>query len=134
VSDSFLPGEAEKRDGMARAWDNANPYWRLWTIEACKEVCERKPYLTTDEIEMLRLLRNGPITHEKRALGPVMKICEGLGYCVPLDRWWPSDEVTNHRRPKRVWYSLIYRGRKVRRPRARKIIDPRQYELLDLLS
>ena len=122
-------GKAAKADGMARAARSANPEWWNFMLNAVRETCVRKPYLFTDDIEKLRLTRDGPSTHENRAIGPLMNYAKKLGYCAPTDHWIPSSQRVNHGRYMRVWYSLIYQGnRVVRRPRRLRVIDPRQFD------
>lgn len=123
------PGDAGKHDGMDRAKRAANPEWWRFMWAALIETAERKPFLFTDDIERIRLLRNGPLTHENRAIGPLMREAAKQRICTPTDHWVPSGQRQNHARSMRVWYSLLYKGRAVKRPRARRVIDPRQFDL-----
>lgn len=120
-----------KLDGMHRVASAANPEWWQFMAEATVEVARRKPFFFTDDIERLRLERNGPSTHENRAIGPLMKCIQRLGVCVPTDDWVESSQAVNHRRPMRVWRSLIYEGPKRNLPRLpkRMPIDPRQFDM-----
>jgi hypothetical protein len=122
-------GEAAKLDGMRRARRNADPEWWAYMLERVTEVARHKPFLFTDDIERLRMTRQGPSTHENRALGPLMREAQKNGVCEPTDYWVPSSQRVNHRRHMRVWFSLIYQGPKVRRPRRHRPPDPRQYAL-----
>lgn len=122
-------GEAAKQDGMERAARACDPDWWAWMLERVTEVARAKPFLFTDDIELLRIQRGGPSTHENRALGPLMRHAQRLGICEPTDQWVPSSQQVNHRRFMRVWYSLIYQGPKVRKPRRKVINDPRQYAM-----
>ena len=92
------------------------------------EVARKKPYFTIDDVERLRQHRRGPATHEHRAIGPLMLEAKRNQVCIPTEDHVESRQRVNHRRPMRVWYSLIYEGPKIRR-RRRKIIDPNQYFL-----
>ena len=123
-------GSKAKAEGMERADRAANPEWKRFMLQAIKEICLRKPFMFTDDLELLRVKRDGPTTHENRAIGPLMISAQKLGYCVPTDHWVPSSQKVNHRRHMRVWFSLIYHGnRGVKRPRRLKVIDPRQFDL-----
>jgi hypothetical protein len=114
-------------EGMARAARGANPEWWRYMMELIIEVARRKPYLYTDDIERLRRERKGPETHEQRAMGPLMKWAKDAGIIARTHHLVPG------RWDKRVWFSLIYRGPdRPRRPRRLRIIDPRQYEMLQL--
>lgn len=123
-------GEIAKQIGMERAARGADSLWWQFMIEAAKEVARAKPFFFTDDLERIRRERNGPTTPENRAMGPLMNSARRLGYCVATDRWVASSQRINHCRFMRVWYSLIYVGPKVPRPRSVKVIDPRQYDFL----
>ena len=72
-------------------------------------VARQKPTFFTDDIERVRQAKDGPSTHENRALGPLMKRAHKDLICEPTDQWVPSSQAGNHRRPMRVWRSLICR-------------------------
>lgn len=122
-------GEALKAEGMAAAERAADEEWKRWFLEAVQEICRRKPYFITDDVELLRRSRSGPRPHEPRAMGPMMLEAWSLGYCEPTQDWVASRQKVNHHRPMRVWWSLLYQGPKLRRPRRRKLLDPRQIDL-----
>lgn len=132
MSHPFDPsgGEFGKRDGMDRAERHADPEWKRVMLICALEVARRKPFFSTDDIEAWRLV-NFPnhTTHEHRALGPIMREAAKLEYCVKTLDWVESGQKVNHRRPMRVWFSLVYRGPvRYRNPR-RKPVDPRQFDL-----
>lgn len=116
-----------KRDGMDRAERHADPHWWQCMLECGKEVSERKPFFITDDVVRLcSKLHPNASTHERRAIGPLMREMCRLGFCEPTQDWVQSTQAQCHRRPMQIWYSLIYRGPAVARPRRRKINDPRQ--------
>jgi len=120
-------GHAGKRLGMARVYRAADPHWKQCMIECAKEVAQRKPIFITDDIvELCRDKHPNATTHEKRAIGPLMREVCRLGYCIPTQDWVQSAQAQCHRRPMLVWYSLIFRGWSYPRPRRRKLHDPRQ--------
>jgi hypothetical protein len=123
-------GKAGKADGMDRAERSADPYWWACMLEAGKIVAQRKPYFFTDDlVRHCRDNHPNTFTHENRAIGPLMRELCRLEYCIPTQDWIESAQKQCHRRPMRVWFSLIYRGRSVPKPRKRKLHDPRQYDL-----
>ena len=121
-------GRAGKADGMDRAQRHADPEWWRCMLECGREVALAKQIFDTDDLERVRLRRfHNAATHEHRALGPLMRELQKLGYCFPTQDWVESQQRQNHRRPMRVWFSLIYKGPAViRRPRKRLVLDPRQ--------
>ncbi len=120
---------AGKNDGMDRAERAANPEWWRFMWAALIETAQRKPFLFTDDLEQIRLSRGGPETHENRAIGPLMREAVKQGVCEPTDHWVASSQRQNHGRFMRVWYSLLYQGPAVKRPKMRRPIDPRQPDL-----
>lgn len=122
-------GEDGKRDGMERAERHADEHWWQCMMECAKQVAEAKPYLFTDDIVGLcKDLHPNASTHEHKAIGPLMRACCRLGYFEPTQDFVESSQQQNHRRPCRVWHSLIY-TRPHRKYRRRLISDPRQYNL-----
>ena len=130
-------GEHGKREGMDRAERHADSHWWQCMLEAGKAVAERKPYFNADDLLAWRRTHHpNASTHELRAMGPLMAAIMRLGYCTPTDDFVPSRQALCHATPRRVWYSLIYRGPQPKpRPKRRKLLDPRQFtldfELLD---
>jgi hypothetical protein len=129
-------GESGKREGMARAWRGADPEWRRIALMCALEVAKRKPYFTTDEIEeWRRTYYPNHTTHEQRAWGPVMKEAAKLEYCTILTSYFVKSKYAPcHTRHKQMWWSLIYRGPdRPHRPRRRRPLDPRQFDLFATL-
>lgn len=124
-------GERGKREGMRRAEEHADPHWKRCMLESAKEVALRKPFFDTEDIVRWCAEHHpNATTHEQRAIGPLMRNVVKLGFCVPLDDWNRSTLPQCHRRPMRAYYSLIFRGPVTPpRPRRRKLIDPRQFNL-----
>ena len=105
-----MDASAAARDAsMQQAEDAANPEWQAYVSELIVEVARNCAEFTTDEVEWLRLQRGGPSTHEPRAMGPLMIAAAKRGVCTKTDRTQASSRVCNHRRPLRVWRSLIHK-------------------------
>jgi hypothetical protein len=99
-------GALLREEGIRRADDHANPTWREIALLAVKTAAKSKGYLTTDDVwQRIRLTEYQ--THEKRALGPVMRAAQKRGWIVPLDEWELSKRPECHRRPCRVWVSRL---------------------------
>lgn len=106
---SLQNSERLKQEGMARAHRAADPEWQRFMLRALKQVASRQKFFCTDDIERIRHSYDGPTTHENRALGPLMLSAKKDGLIAPTDRWVMSIQPFNHRRPVRVWRSLICR-------------------------
>lgn len=122
-------GEEGKRKGMARAARAADPEWWRVTLMCVRDVAQGKPWFIFDDVEALRRERfSNYTTREHRANGPLMREAQRLGYCEPTDDWYESKQRVNHRRPMRVWWSLIYHGPRPAIRRRRRRLDPRQLD------
>ena len=122
-----------KREDMGRAERHANPEWKRIIMICIIAVARRKEIFSTDEVEAWRLIYYpNYTTHEKRALGPMMTSAAKQEVMVKTIHTSDSVEASCNQRPKRVWYSLIYRGpTTIKRPRG-KPLDPRQFDLFHL--
>ena len=127
-----MDGEGGKRDGMDRAKRHSDPEWYRCMLICAQEVARNRPFFTTDEVVKLKVyLFPNATTHEQRAIGPLMKDVAKLGYCVRTGDWHESSQAQNHRRPQRMWSSLIYRGPPPKRRPRRVVPDPRQGDLFN---
>lgn len=98
-------GAVLRDDGITRAAEHAAPDFLDAGIFAVYNVARAKPELSTDEV--WSQLAVG--THEHRAIGAVMREAAARGYIRATDRFVPSLRPECHRRPVRVWASLIWR-------------------------
>jgi hypothetical protein len=99
---------AEARDeAVDRVRRHASEDWKLLAHRAAVAVCERMTWFTTDDV--LEAMPAGAVPHEPRAWGAVMSALSGT-WCEPTDRYELSRLVRCHRRPKRVWRSLVHQG------------------------
>ena len=123
-----MDGEEGKREGMDRAKRHADPHWWQCMIESTRAICRQQPYFNADDVvAMCRTNHPNASTHERRAVGPVIRDAARLGHCEPTDQWTPSTQPQCHKRPMRTWYSLTYSGaHPVPRPPRRKLLDPRK--------
>ena len=95
---------------MQHAEEGADDEWHAFMLAAVREIASRQEYFASDDVERLRVERNGPATHEKRAFGPLIMNAKRAGICTPTTTFDRSTQVVAHRRPMRVWRSLIYQG------------------------
>jgi hypothetical protein len=103
-------GEEGKREGMARAHRAANPVWKAFMQIGIVEIAKVKEFLTTNDLEDRRKELNGPVTHNKVAIGSLMRQAAKDGVIAKTSRMVESTEASSHKRPKRQWQSLIYQG------------------------
>lgn len=105
--DLFDSGAAtEARDeAVARVSRGADADW-LAAVDAAARACAMSmDEFTTDDV--WRRMPDDVDTNERRAMGPAMKSMEKAGVAVPMDKWILSARVACHRRPLRVWGSLL---------------------------
>jgi hypothetical protein len=122
-------GTLAREDAIERVARGCNPDWWVYMLNVGVEVFRSKPFAFTDDMERIRQNRQGPSTPENRAYGPLMRELKKMGVCEPTDQWAPSSQIINHRRFMRIWYSLIYAGPRISRPRRHTVMDPRQYDI-----
>lgn len=103
-------GTVARDAAIDRVEDNADTGWLEGAMIAVREVARRMPEFTTDHV-WLSLSRSGggAISIEPRAMGAVMRAAASDGVVEPVDRWELSQRPACHRRPVRVWRSLICR-------------------------
>lgn len=99
---------AEARDESIEKADRAARHdWAKAAEDAVRKLARRRAEFTTDDVWKLLEAYTGPTTHEPRALGAVMRRASGDGLIKATDRTALSTRVACHRRPVRVWRSLI---------------------------
>ena len=83
--------------------------WIDVALPVVKYVARECEEFTTDRVEW-ELNRCGVAApSEKRAMGALMRRATRQGFARKTDRVTPSVMPSNHRRPKAVWRSLLYR-------------------------
>lgn len=97
-------GDRLRDDAIQRVERAADPAVKDEAERAVRAVAAEKHELTSDDVwERMRLRPEEP-----RMLGPVMKNAERRGLIQYTDRTQLSSLAQNHRRPVRVWRSLIF--------------------------
>jgi hypothetical protein len=101
-------GEAGKREGMERAQHHADAHWWQCMLACGHAIARRRSSFVTDDIvKLCRDRHPNAATHERRAIGPLMRQLCSMGYCEPTNKWMKSTQAQCHRRPMMVWRSLI---------------------------
>ena len=83
---------------------NATPGWCDAAYAAVVRVASRKLQFTTDDVWQEIA---GPVTHDNRALGAVMRRARTEKVCEPTMQYTPSTRDVCHGRPVRVWRSIL---------------------------
>lgn len=104
----FDKGESEERreEAIARAGAAADSDWKVLARKAIEQLARARETFTTDDVWKL-LPADVAETHEPRALGAIMRAAARDGIIEATDEWTLSEQVSCHRRPKRVWRSLV---------------------------
>lgn len=99
---------AHARDeAIDRVEASAGEFWQAAALVVLRRVALKKDEFTTDELRLAGV-ENPP--SDPRAFGSLMRAAAHLGLVAPTDRTRCTERVTAHRRPQRVWKSLVYRG------------------------
>jgi hypothetical protein len=108
--DLFNPAEGSRlRDeAIQRVAQGADAHWCRAAMIAVHEVALVHQEFTTDEVEARLLGLTVREPRDKRALGAIMRAAMLVSLVEKTDRVRPSAMPRNHRRPKRVWRSLVY--------------------------
>lgn len=96
---------ARRERSIAQVERNAEPDLRALLLRTVRDVAERAPTLTSEDV---RLAYVGDEPHEPRVLGAVMREAKRQGWIAPMDEWRLSVRPECHRRPQRVWRSLRF--------------------------
>lgn len=98
----------EARDAaIDQVGTNAGDDWTKRAESVLRDVATLKRELTTDDLRIAGL--DDP-PNDPRAFGALMRNGALNLIIARTDRTINSNRVTSHRRPLRVWQSLIYRG------------------------
>ena len=110
MADYFNPeawSDGEAEDAINRARRGANPDWLAAAHRGIKVLAHRRQYLTSDDLWIWLRELEIPIA-EPRAMGSVMKKASRDALIAPTSQFMPSARPACHRRPQRIWRSLIY--------------------------
>lgn len=111
----FDPGTYDPRaaslareQSIKRVYEHADEEWKLDALRVVRYLAETCPEFTTDRVWYVLERFSGAHTPEPRALGAVMRAAASDRLIVATDKTVESVRVANHRRPIRVWKSLVY--------------------------
>jgi hypothetical protein len=100
--------EAERRrdEAIARGSANADADWSKHARQAAIAVASRMAELTTDDVWAV-LDGWGYRTHDRRAMGSVMRAVASEGIVTSTSTYRKSSRPESHARPVLVWRSVI---------------------------
>lgn len=105
----FDPEESARRreEAIRRVESNADEKWKADAFQAVASIAREQSFLTTDDVWGKV---SGDGTHEPRAMGAIMRQAASAELIEATERYEQSGRVACHRRPLRVWRSLVFRG------------------------
>ena len=98
--------KANRDEAMDRVSRGASEEWKQTALTLVQALCQLRSTFTADDVWEAGLQR----PREPRALGPVMKRAQGLGYCEFSGQYVLSRQPKCHAHPRQVWRSLIHTG------------------------
>ncbi len=106
----YVQGTLLREQAIINVTEHADEAMKKELLEIGRYICSVREQFTTDAIRYI-YERDGETTmREPRVMGHIVRQLQREGLCVPLDEWKQSVWAKNHRRPLRVWRSLIYGG------------------------
>jgi hypothetical protein len=95
------------RDIAIRQVDlNANEAWRDAAFNVGVSIAKRQSTMLSEDIAAE--IPAWITTHEKRAMGAVMKRLQRTGFISPMNSYVKSPSPVGHGRPSLVWASLVF--------------------------
>ena len=102
-------GQQAAQAGIDQAEDHAQQEWLEWAAAAVRTCAETGEPFTTDQVyavmEARAIAENRPTpaTHERRAMGAVVRKAVQDGLIVDTGRIQPTERPEGHASPKRLW-------------------------------
>lgn len=106
MSDRFDPrgSESAREEAIRTVEKNADDAWKEAALNAVFLVANTQPRLISNDV-----FRFVEVPREPRALGPVMRRAERIGWIEATDKFILSPAVTRHRAPVRIWRSKFFK-------------------------
>lgn len=108
-----VPESAERytervtRNAVNTAGRHADPQWWDAAMDIVHVLAEERDTFTADDVAE-RLARRSVSTHDKRALGAVLRVASRKGGVIAsTGEWTKSRRPETHGRPVMIWRSLI---------------------------
>lgn len=95
-------------EAVERVERNASSEWLTLARDAILLIAQHRQTFTTDSVWAILARWNVEEPHESRAIGAAMRRAQSAGWCKPTEQVSHSIRPACHRRPLRVWQSLVY--------------------------
>lgn len=99
-------GSLLRDEAIDQVEEHAQEEWKKAAYNVVVYIAKHRVEFTTDAVWSL-LDRISFVTHENRAMGAIMRRAANRGVCVRTDRTTQSVRPECHRRPIRIWRSLM---------------------------
>lgn len=93
-------------EAILRGYDNATQDFKTLALKAVHDCALTMDVFTTDNV-WSNLHASGNLTHDKRALGGVMRVAVSNGWIQATDQFQNSQRIEAHKNPKKVWRSRL---------------------------
>lgn len=97
-------------EAIDRARRGTAAEWRVLAINALYGLCLNKAEFTSDDLWGCLEIDGVEPPREPSALGPIMRVGKGMGWAETTNMTRESSRPIQHRKPQRVWRSLIYQN------------------------
>ena len=90
--------------------ENASETWKVRASDAVFDCALKYDLFIVDQV--WQQLEEGDMPgNDNRAMGAVMRRAVKEGFIAPTEMYRPSDRVTSHKVPRRIWKSLLKFGK-----------------------
>lgn len=100
-----MTSAAARDAAMEQINDNTKAAWREAALDAIHQTARLHKEFIVDDV--WDYLETDEEIHDKRAIGPLMRVAQREGWIAPTDKFRPSRVVHHHATPRRVWKSRI---------------------------
>lgn len=106
--EQLILGETLRDAGIDAAQAGAPPDWYAAAQAAVRQICRHRLRFTTDDVwRSLEEDYGFGSPPEPRAMGAVMRHARKQRWCRATEHFRPSERPVAHRKPCRVWESLL---------------------------
>lgn len=104
--DMYQEVKKETEEAIEQGFNASKEAWRAMALGVIKEAALKQPRLSVNDIRP-QIDVSKVKTHDKRALGGVMKAAQALGWIAPTGMFIAA--LNGHLRPQQLWDSKLYK-------------------------